>query len=65
MGLFLKDIHNQGDCPMSSAVLQMRTSALCGERTSDFSKLMVCSHGQGGGSHFFSVFVRTYFMKGP
>jgi len=29
-------------------VLQMRTSALFGAKTPDFSKLMVCPHGQGG-----------------
>jgi len=26
----------------------MRTSALLGAKTSDFSKFMVCPHGQGG-----------------
>jgi len=29
-------------------VLQMQTSAIFGEKASDFLKFMVCPHGQGG-----------------
>jgi len=29
-------------------VLQMRTSAFLMQKTSDFSKFMMCPHGQGG-----------------
>jgi len=55
----------------------MRTSALYGAKISDFSKFMMCPHGQGRGlsqcGHFadkgeesiFRDFVRTSFMNGP
>jgi len=33
----------------------MRTSALFGAKTSDFSKLMVCPHGQGRVDQFFAI----------
>jgi len=56
----------------------MQTSALFSAKTSDFSKFMVCPHGQGGGGlsqcgHFsdkerrsiFRDFVRASFTDGP
>jgi len=58
--------------------LQKRTSALFGAKTSDFSKFMMCPHGQGGegfepmrtffgegGGSIFRDFVRTSFMDSP
>jgi len=45
-------------------VLQMRTSAFFGKKTSDFSKFMVYPYGQGEGESIFSDFVRTSFMDG-
>jgi len=41
----------------------MRTSAIFGEKNSDFLKFFVCLH-EGGGSIFLD-FVRTSFMDGP
>jgi len=58
-------------------VLQMRTPHFLAQKTSEFSKFMVCPHEQGEGlskcRHFadkgegviFSDFVRTSFMDGP
>jgi len=43
-----------------AGVLKMQTSALFGAKTSDFSKFMVCPHGQGGGDEP----VRTFFGQG-
>jgi len=51
----IKDIRNQGgggrlfsaDILRTREILQMRTSILFGAKTSDFSKFMVCPHGQG------------------
>jgi len=55
----------------------MRTFALFGAKTSDFSKILVCLHGQGGRGlsqcgqgggreeSIFHNFVRTSFMDGP
>jgi len=58
-GLSIKDVRSQEE-GLSSAgnfwtrgwgrkgVLQMRMSALYGEKTSNFSKFLVCPHKQGG-----------------
>jgi len=60
-------------------VLQIRTSALFAQKPSNFSKFMVCPHGQGrrgvcpvrtfcgqgGGGSIFCDFVPTSFMDGP
>jgi len=37
-------------CEQEGIVIQMRTSALLVTKTSDFSKFLVCPHGQGGSS---------------
>jgi len=51
----IKDVRSQGFVQCGhfadkggGKVLQMRTSARFGTKTSDFSKFMVCPHGQGG-----------------
>jgi len=62
---------------VEKGVLQMRTSQFLEQKASDFSKFIVCPHGQGGrrlsqcghfldkgGSVFFD-FVRTSFVDGP
>jgi len=51
----------------------MRTSALLVLKTTDFSKFLVCLHGQGALSQcgqkaegsIFRDFMRMYFMDGP
>jgi len=68
----------RGFVQCGQGVLQMRTSILFGAKTSDFSKFMVCPHGQWGGRRrvsqcgyftnkrevIFRDFVRTSFMDG-
>jgi len=53
MGPSIKDVHSQRGRGLSNAdilrtrgVLQMRTSALFAAKPSNFSKFMVCPHGQ-------------------
>jgi len=45
-------VRSQGVClqceQVGERVLQKRTSALLGAKTSEFSKFMLCPHGQGG-----------------
>jgi len=66
----MKDICSQEEGDLSSAdifrtrgrgVLQMRTSALFWAKTSDFSKFIVCPHGQRGRE---VEPVRTFFGQG-
>jgi len=69
---------SSADIFRTRGVLQMRTFALLEVKSSDFSKFMMCPHGQGGkgwtsadilrtkgeGS-IFRDFVRTSFMEAP
>jgi len=41
----------------------MQTSALFGEKTSEFSKFMVCPHEQGGGGQFFAICVDVLYEQ--
>jgi len=65
-GPSIKDVRSQGEWGFVQCghfadkrgvgVLQLRTSALFGAKNSDFSKSMVCPHGQGGRGVNFSRF---------
>jgi len=46
-------------------VLQMRTSALLGAKNPDFSKFMVCPHGQGVGGQFFAILSGRLLWTAP
>jgi len=79
-GLSIKDFRSQGFFPVrtffgqgGSGILQMRTPHFLVQKRSNFSKFLVCPHGQGGwGSSdilrrrmsIFRDFVRTSFMDG-
>jgi len=63
----------RGEGKLSSAYIMrtrgflrmMRTSALFGAKTKDFSKFMMCPHGQGArGGQFFAVLC-GHLMDGP
>jgi len=77
LGAVLKDVRSHGEFVQyghfaHKGVLQMRTSALFGGKTSNFWKFMVCPHrlgglsqcGQGGRRVNFSRFCAASFMDG-
>jgi len=76
-GAVHKDVRRQAEGGLSNAnilrsngigVLQIRTSALLVQKTSDFSKFMVYPHGQGGeevepGWTFYNTILKQYIYS--